>query len=151
MGEEYKFNTTTVTFVFGPNIDTYKKTSETLSKLKEIDFNKYQESKTELLEIESRGLEKIIKRRNKKPSILETYIEVLYDDYGVDLRDVSIGYSIKEGNYHPTIVINVDEIKSNNKNTQNDFLNEKKLNQLGSLLGDGLNTKWVRVDIVSPQ
>ena len=51
---------TTVTFVIGPSIETSERTTKILSQLKKVDKEKYQKIKKKNLEIESKGLEKII-------------------------------------------------------------------------------------------
>ena len=141
---------TSVTFVLGPYLKTHKQITETLSQLKKYDKKIYQESKKELLEIQSRVVEELIKRKNDDPSLLETFVNIIYPDCGFELCDVSVGYSVKGGNYSPTIVINVDEIKSDYGKSKDDFLVKSKLDQLGSILGDSLNLKWIRIDIFKP-
>ena len=149
--ENYDFvPSTSVTFVLGLESTTYKQTTEILSRLKKDYKKRYQESKKELLEIKSRVVERLIKRKNDDPSLLETFVNVIYPDCGFELCDVSVGYSVKGGNYYPTIVINVDEIKSDYGKSKDDFLVKSKLDQLGSILGDSLNLKWIRIDIFKP-
>ena len=64
--ENYDFvPSTSVTFVLGLESTTHKQTTEILSRLKKDDKKRYQESKKELLEIQSRVVEKLIKRKKK--------------------------------------------------------------------------------------
>jgi hypothetical protein len=149
--KNYDFEpTTSVTFVFGPDIKTHERTTQILSELKKVDMKRYEEHKKENLEIQSQGLEKIIESTGDEPSLLEKFVDIVYPDDGFELPDVSVGYSIKDGNYYPTIVINVDKINSFQGKSKDDFLVKSKLNQIGSILGDGLNSKWIRVDISKP-
>ena len=58
-----------------------------------------------------------------------------------------MGSSIKDGNYYPTIVINVDKINSVNGKTKDDFLVQNKLDSIASILGQSMDLEWVRIDI----